>query len=842
LGGGEKLSDFKIKKIGAVVFAVLLIGTLLIMPATAVNLRMKPKMVESISINNGGETGPIDITSTEDEGEPVWLDSYYVRPEEGMVSTGSFKDIGYNTDAGDKILKSFIVYIGEPVDETIPGRGRTGSLGNGDSEDWYRFSVCQGQTITATVSSGFSFELKDTTATTINNGDTATESGYYYLRIYGGTGDYTFSVTLGGQNDGNKGSDAGNSINNAMPITPGTYPGYMSYYDQEDWYSFSVASGQGIFVDLEMLAQSDYDIYLYNPSGELKHSARYYGDDHLEYPADASGTWKIKIDMFPGWDENKWPDNYFLYGSGAYELTLSIGGSAESPPGPIPQPEIVPVAQTFKITNDPNSNEDEYAFLAAVPSAVYKQGGKQYVSPVVYVGDNTKTHWFGTADDTTNYLLDDWETYLSRHGFLPKTVEVDKNPVKAAANLATTNWEKSDTAVIAVDGSKFLDDWNTVLDKDATLDVKTKKTTASPGDEKFREIAGYQALQMWISKEWGAMTIYAYGSNCPAVGLITPRFELGTEEDWPHPYDEPGDNTNIYYPIAIPGIYWPMLDGSSGFDTFEITRYSCDRYKIPISDTDTSLRVTVTTDTESYLEVFLVDPTGQVRRPNIPSWNGGPINPLHIWNGDHHNGFDEWRRWEPDLSKTHSVEINYPMTGKWTVIVVPHYPYGKEKTSDSIPYHITAEIREHNTKRVDTGLSAANGAVLASQIHAPLLYVTENSIPTETQNAINKLGVKKTYFINLNRVSNVKIPGDVTELTSMKDVIKITKSHTKNMKTATQGGNTIVITSFGTENGYFAPAGLAAAYHGANVLNIGEVPDAYSYLDKATSFRLYSGG
>lgn len=836
------LPNFKTKKIGAVVFTILLLGTLLTIPAAAINLRTNHKLVNLLLINKKGEINPLDTVSTEDNGGPIWLDSYYVRPEEGMIPTDSFKDIGYNTDAGNNILKSFVVYVNEPVDETIPGRGRTGSLGNGDSEDWYRFEVCQGQTITVSVSGGMSFELRDSSNNPFQNGGIAQENGYYYMRIFGGSGDYSFTVTLDGQNDGNKGSDAGNNINNAMSITPGTYPGYMSYYDQEDWYSFDVNSGQGIFIDLESPDKSDYDVYLYNPSGKEVHSARYYGDDHLEYPADVTGTWKIKICMFPGWDESKWPDNYFLYGSGPYKLTLKIGGSAQSPPGPIPQPEIVPVAQTFKITNDPNSNEDEYSFLAAVPNAVYKRGGKLYVSPVVYIGDSTKTHWFGTADDTTNYLLDDWNTYLSRHGYLPKIVKVDKNPVKAAANLATTNWEKSDTAVIAVDGSRFLDDWNTVLDKDATLNVKTKKTIASPGDEKFHEIAGYQAIQMWIGKEWGAMTIYAYGSNCPAVGLITPRFELGTEEEWPHPFDGPGDNTNIYYPIATPGIYWPLLDGNSGFDTFEITRYTGDRYKIPISDTDTSLRVTVTTPTDSYLEVFLVDPTGQVRRPNIPSWNGGPINPLHIWNGDHHNGFEKWRRWEPDLSKTHTVEINYPMTGKWTVIVAPHYPYGQEKTSDSIPYHITAEIRKHNPKRINAGLSAANGAVIASQIHVPLLYVTENSVPVETQEALNKLGVKKIYFVNLNKVSNAKISGDVTELTSMRDVIKTTKTHTKNMKTTAQSENAIIITSFGTENGYFAPAGLAAAYHGANVLNIGEVPDAYNYLDKATSFRLYSGG
>ena len=106
-------------------------------------------------------------------------------------------------------------------------------------------------------------------------------------------------------------------------------------------------------------------------------------------------------------------------------------------------------------------------------------------------------------------------------------------------------------------------------------------------------------------------------------------------------------------------------------------------------------------------------------------------------------GFEAWRSWEPIYSTDHSVELNYPEVGKWGIVVTPHYPLHQEKTSDSIPYHITAEVREQSSKRVDAGLSAANAAVLASQIHAPLLYVTEDSVPTETQNALDQLGVKQ---------------------------------------------------------------------------------------------------
>lgn len=846
----------KIKRVGGIVITIVLLASIFTLPINGKmiggeNKHIIPTKTHNLTLTTEEKNNILTQGGQPASTEQAWLDTNIYREEETTVAVEQ-NDIGYNKDVGDKIQRSMFIYVGEPIDGA-PGRGRTAYLNpdEGDNDDYYRFSVCEGQTITASISTteDYSYELLDYHGTVIPSGYTATETEFHFLHVYGNPnadeGEYTINIALNGQNDAGTNSDAGDSIDQATSITPGSYVGYMDMNDPEDWYSFSVNSGQGIFVTVKAYDRklADFDISLYNPSGTLVHRAKYYGDDELEYPADETGTWKIKLDMFPGWDTTKWPDDYFLYGSGAYELELNIGGTAQPPPGPIPQPEIHPIAQTFTVTNDPESSDDEYNFLAAIPSAVYQENGKQYVSPIVYTDDPTPTHWFGTADNTTQYLLDDWNTYLSRHGVTPETYELAGDPVKTAAKLATAKWSSSDTAVLTIDGSKFKDTVTSFIDQDDTLNVKTKVTSASPGSNQFIDFEGHSSIPLWIGKEWGVMTIYAFGSNCGQVGLITPRYELGTAEDWPHPYDGPGDNTNIYFPISIPGLYLPYIDDPSGFDTFEITQHSCNRYKIPISDSDCSIKVTVTTNEESYLEVFLVDPTGSIRRPSVPHWNGGPINPIHIWNGDHHNGFEHWRRWEPTYSKEHTVEIHYPMTGKWTAIVAPHYPYGQEKTTDTIDYHITIEIREHNPERINAGLSAANGAVLASLQHAPLLYVTETTVPIETQNALEQLGVNNILFVNINHVSKVKLSGQVTEITSIKDAVHTTNvlKQQHHIPASMDMGNIITITSFGTEDGFFAPAGLIAAYHATNVINIGEIPDAYNFLDKATAWREYAG-
>jgi hypothetical protein len=180
------------------------------------------------------------------------------------------------------------------------------------------------------------------------------------------------------------------------------------------------------------------------------------------------------------------------------------------------------------------------------------------------------------------------------------------------------------------------------------------------------------------------------------------------------------------------------------------------------------------------------------------------------------------------------VAVNYPATGQWTVIVAPHYPFGEEKTSDSIPYHITANIREHNPDRINAQMSAANAAVIASLNHAPLLYVTQDEVPAVTSDALSTLGATNLIHVNLGDVSAASVSG-ATEYTTMQDVVSAIKedAHSENY---------ITVISPGTLNGDFAPSGMIAAYHGSPVLNFGEIPDAYNLNDMIYIWRTYAGG
>ena len=357
-----------IVKIEAVVLTAFLLGAMFLIPVSSVD-------IEQTKINDENKTQLL-LFGDEPEGglEPFELDRSYIVDPVAPLNADDNDDAGYKRDAGDEISRSNAIYPNEVADDW-PGRGTTGKLSSSDDEDWFFFSVCAGQDIiiSMTPPTGHNYDLglwdndEVELETSTNSGSTtesvthtASVTARYYMRVHyisgTGEGQYSFSVTLSGQNDAGKGNDAGDDFASATSISPGIYSGFLDMNDEEDWYKFTASSGQGIHVTLEVRSVaylSDYDVYLYDPDGDLRHYEAYYYDDELEFPADKTGEWRIRIKIYPGYTDIPQPTewDYWTYGSGAYEFEVTVGGSASSPPGPIPQPDIIPIAHTFKIAN-----------------------------------------------------------------------------------------------------------------------------------------------------------------------------------------------------------------------------------------------------------------------------------------------------------------------------------------------------------------------------------------------------------------------------------------------------------------------------------------------------------
>jgi hypothetical protein len=275
-----------------------------------------------------------------------------------------------------------------------------------------------------------------------------------------------------------------------------------------------------------------------------------------------------------------------------------------------------------------------------------------------------------------------------------------------------------------------------------------------------------------------------------------------------------------------------------------------------VSDSDASLHFKVETDDSSDVLLFLVDPEGHLRAPDIPYWNG-PVNPIHVWNGCHfdpiYHGYGEWRDWVPEPHTEFMAEVPYPEKGMWTAIVVPRHAEG-----DDITYTITGEVDYTNAKRADAAISAANAAVIASQEHVPLLYVTEDGVPQATADCFSDLGVQEVIFVERGGIGEkVKddLPDLAADLTTTQEIVDYIKSydHSENYITITsiktgKGESTSYYPA--SETGYFAMAANIGAYHCSPVLRLGDAAEdgllrtkanPGGMADRIETWRLWEG-
>jgi hypothetical protein len=413
--------------------------------------------------------------------------------------------------------------------------------------------------------------------------------------------------------------------------------------------------------------------------------------------------------------------------------------------------------------------------------------------------------------------------------------EISDNPVQAAASIATSKWSSSDTAIIAVDGSGFTDNIKNILEKDTSFNC-IKETTLFQAEDLEEFVPDSFSAPMYLGSKWGAIHVIAEGEDFDGDTIVmTPRYESLMGDWWPHDSDVPGADKDTFFPVCKQGIWIPQVTSITGLDQMKVVKYTGDRYKLNVGNSESSLKVTITTEQESQLIAVLIDPEGNIRRPRLPHWNGGDIKPLHQWHGGHwEHDEDEYRQWIVEPHTEYSVEIHHPMQGTWTALVIPFLDLNNWEASFDGNYKITATLREHNNKRKSAGLSAANAAVIASLKHSPLLYVEKDGVPAETSNAINSLGVSNIILVDINDISSASFSGSFTEYNSMKQVID-------SIKDDSNSENFITITSFATGDGYFAPSGMIAAYHGGPVLDIAEAIDAYNANDMYQAYREYDG-
>ncbi|MEF8847642.1 MAG: hypothetical protein V5A68_00720, partial [Candidatus Thermoplasmatota archaeon] len=171
--------------------------------------------------------------------------------------------------------------------------------------------------------------------------------------------------------------------------------------------------------------------------------------------------------------------------------------------------------------------------------------------------------------------------------------------------------------------------------------------------------------------------------------------------------------------------------------------------------------------------------------------------------------------------------------------------YTMDNATNDIDFSIKYSWQQNITRKEgDIIASASEGAILASQLNAPLLYVKNNKLPKATKEALYKLGVENIHFINLKNCTHNKVGKELKEIANVKDY-NTYRSIYDEIRDKT--GNNDVIFSTVDPYSYFyggepkpagenpgslfiGPATLIAAHHGSPLL----IVDNHPTLSQAT--------
>ena len=546
---------------------------------------------------------------------------------------------------------------------------------------------------------------------------------------------------------------------------------------------------------------------------------------------------------------------------------------------------VVPLEKVTMVNYDENSYNDDLAYLAAVPTAVFHdQNPKEnrlFSFPLLFYQDEFK--YEEDKDRSLNayqgldYFMQDWMKYCDSeldqmtlinvpqskvdHWGSAKeyTIIEEQDPYEIAVKLATNDWAYSDNAVVAVIGEEFNKPEN-IVDSEVTgtlLDGKeiiniTKKTDqldkVNPRPHFFDVPDGYKYFK---ARTWWA-----------SIWFGTPK-----ESDLPI-------SLNVTIPAADPDSQfyckynddWMEVAATQGWNIEGMDReraesyiYTSGQWKLTITDIPTfgdkfgsygsfkEILSNMLTKATYQTDIWLY-PGTDVVIPEMPSFGSRNATFKLTWDDPTVTlGFSLIGQYGEEILSSNeenakSQEIKIEQIGEY--LKGKHYSisvFTMDELTKPVDFKVEYCWEQNYSKEEGCALaSATEGAILASQMNAPLLYISSNSLPKATKDALYKLGVENIYLVDIGKYSSSKIMNELENIAQIKvtynDLFDIydkimdltgqndfifstidpwTKWYVAELKPAEQ-----------TKAGLFiGPAAYSAAHHGSPVLLVDMHPE-----------------
>jgi len=543
---------------------------------------------------------------------------------------------------------------------------------------------------------------------------------------------------------------------------------------------------------------------------------------------------------------------------------------------------VVPMKKITFVNYDERSYLDDYVYLASIPTAVFSDGNKIFSNPLLFYQDEYESEDVKNlplnARKGIDYFMEDWMSYCN--GRLDKITlinvprsKLDTNwqaksydtiegndPYTIASELALHDWSYSDNAVVAVINENFEVPNNMISNElkgalftceiyeEPTFEVK-QTNSLNPVYNEFNVNEKYKYIEAeawWDGILLGGKTMIPTGD---------PDIQL---------YCKNGDGWMQAAAASFWNVYAP-----AGHEYTQSYAYQSGRWRVGITDFPTegdvprrnilgglftiqgSLLGALRPKVTYHVDVTMY-PGVDVKLPDNPPFGCRGADFTLTWSNPNVNlGFSvigpsgEAIFTTINESRKESQEIHLESLGEclpgesYSVCI-----FSMNDISVPVDYKLTYDWNQGISKTEANSLtSATEGAVLASVLNTPLLYISPSDLPDVTKEAIYKLGVKNIYLVNLGDCLASNVVEEIKDVATIREEYVELKQIYDAIRDMTES-NDIIFTTIDPWTSWYlgkiepaeekegalfiGPAAYIAAHHGSPVLIVDNHPELSS--------------
>jgi len=537
---------------------------------------------------------------------------------------------------------------------------------------------------------------------------------------------------------------------------------------------------------------------------------------------------------------------------------------------------VAPMKKVTFVNFDENSFLDDYAYLAAVPTAVFNDGKNLFSHPLMYYQDEIKENDVKyrslNAYEGINYFMEDWMSYCNNKLDQMTLINVDKNNVEQwnskkyvsiksnssyeiAKTLALQDWSYSKKAVLAV-----LDDENS-KESNIKINNKTEGTIQAEGIKKLPTFKVTQTNKLnpvtydfKVDEKYVYLTADAWWDGILLAGIMIPtgdpdlQFYYKDKDDWVQAVATAA--WNVFSPkgheFSQSYVYKPG-DWRVGLTDFP-TEGDAPRRGIPgLFELQGTLLGMLKKGVAYHIDITMY-PGVKIEIPDIPPFGCRDATFNLTWNNPNVKlGMTligpGGEAIITDVCEEPSDGLNLKIKQLGECLPGEHYyvsVFSLDDLNQPIDFEVEYSFEQKISKnKADSLTSATEGAVLASMINAPLIYTSSDKLSSCAKDVLYKLGVEEVYLVDIGCHLSQVVRNEIKGICSIKkNYIDLDELYMDIYENS--GSNDIVFTTLDswtywyagelkpaekTKAGtYLGPAAFAAAHHGAPVLIVDNHP------------------